>query len=107
MKIATFTDGTTKTTRSESATFAWRIVRKADGKVVKLSQSKSLENAQKSSVMAIDDVYLGREVNLDFYVSRNLDRRATMKQVRDAKAENTRLRAIRATMVEIEIAEYQ
>ena len=107
MKIATFKDGTTKTTRSDSATFAWRIVRKSDGEVLKLSQSKSLENAQKSSVMAIDDVYLGRELHLDTYVARNLDRRSTMKQVREAKEENVRRRAIRATLVNIEIAEYQ
>ena len=107
MKIATFNDGATKTTRSDSATFAWRIVRKDDGKVLKVSQSKSLENAQKSSTMAIDDCYgFGAELALDHYVSRGQDRRATMKQVREAKEENARRRAIRATLVDIEIAKY-
>ena len=113
MKIATFNDGSTKTTRSDSATFAWRIVRKADGKVLKVSQSKSFENAQKSSTIAIDDCYglsadgdADRALWLDTYTARGHNRRATMKQVREAKEENARRRAIRASLVDIEIAEY-
>lgn len=108
MKIATFNDGTTKTTRSPSATYAWRIVRKSDGKVLKVSQSKTYDNAAKSSHMAIDDCAVGGdELVLDWYTARNLNRRATMKQVREAKEENARKRAIRATLVDIEIAEYK
>ena len=110
MKIATFKDGTTKTTRSDSATFAWRIVRKSDSKVLKVSQSKTFENAQKSSTMAIDDCYAldaNGDLRLDTYTARGHNRRATMKQVREAKEENTRRRAIRATLVDIEIAQYQ
>ena len=109
MKIATFTDGTTKTTRSPSATVAWRIVRKSDGKVLKVSQSKSFENAQKSSFMAIDDCSAldTDDLRIDYAVSRNWNGRQTMKQVREAKEENTRRRAIRATLVDIEIVEYK
>lgn len=108
MKIATFNDGTTKTTRSPSATYVWRIVRKSDGKVLKVSQSKTYDNAAKSSHMAIDDCAVGGdELVLDWYTARNLNRRATMKQVREAKEENARKRAIRATLVDIEIAEYK
>lgn len=114
MKIATFNDGTTKTTRSDSATFAWRIVRKADGKVLKVSQSKDFDKAVKSSKMAIDDCYglstdgdADRELWLDTYTARGHNRRATMKQVREAKDENARRRAIRASLVDIEIAQYQ
>lgn len=108
MKIATFNDGTTKTTRSPSATYAWRIVRKSDGKVLKVSQSKTYDNATKSSRMAIDECPLGcDDLMIDWYTARGHDLRATMKQVREAKEENTRKRAIRATLVDIEIAEYK
>ena len=58
--------------------------------------------------MAIDDCAVGGdELVLDWYTARNLNRRATMKQVREAKEENARKRAIRATLVDIEIAEYK
>lgn len=109
MKIATFNDGTTKTTRSDSATFAWRIVRKADGKVLKVSQSKDYDKAVKSSRLAIDDCSAldTDDLRIDYVVSRNWNGRQTMKQVRDAKEENTRRRAIRATLVDIEIAQFQ
>jgi len=107
MKIATFKDGTTKTTRSQSATHAWRITRWFDGAVVKLSQSKSYENAVKSSRMAIDDIYLGDDLHIDYVVSRNWNGRQTIKQIRDAKEENARRRALREKLVTIEIAEYQ
>ena len=108
MKIATFDNGETKATRSDSATHAWRIVRKSDGKVLKVSQSKSLENAQKSSRMGIDDVYVGfgADLALDTFTARGINNRATMKQVREAKEENARRRVIRETLVDIEIAEY-
>ena len=108
-KIATFNDGATKTTRSDSAAYAWRIVRKSDGKVLKVSQSKTLENAQKSSAMAVDDCSAldTDDLRIDYAVSRNWNGRQTMKQVREAKEENTRRRAIRATLVDIEIAQYQ
>lgn len=109
MKIATFNDGTTKTTRSPSATYAWRIVRKSDGKVLKVSQSKTYENAAKSSHMAIDDCWEldANDLHIDYTVARNYTGRCTMKQVREAKEENARKRAIRATLVDIEIAEYK
>ena len=114
MKIATFKDGTTKTTRSDSATFAWRIVRKSDGKVLKVSQSKSFDNAFASSRLAVDDCYnlsadadVDQALWLDTYTARGHNRRATMKQVREAKEENARRRKIRHSMVDIEIAEYQ
>jgi len=108
MKIATFDNGETKTTRSESATHAWRIVRKSDGKVLKVSQSKSYDNAVKSSHLAIDDIYVGfgADLELDTFTARGINRRATMKQVRAAKEENARRRAIRETLVSIEIVEF-
>lgn len=109
MKIATFDNGETKTTRSESATHAWRIIRKSDGKVLKVSQSKSYDNAVKSSHLAIDDcsaLDTDRDLWLDTYTARGHNRRATMKQVRAAKEENARRRAIRETLVTIEIVEF-
>ena len=108
MKIATFNNGETKTTRSESATYAWRIVRKSDGKVLKVSQSKSYDNAVKSSHLAIDDLWQldTDDLRIDTYTARGHNRRATMKQVREAKEENVRRRAIRATLVDIEIVEF-
>jgi hypothetical protein len=109
MKIATFNDGTTKTTRSETAKYAWRIVRKSDGKVLKVSQSKSYGNAFRSSDMAVDDCSAldTDDLRIDYVVSRNWNGRQTMKQIREAKAENYRRRKIRATLVDIEIVEYQ
>lgn len=111
-KIATFNDGTTKTTRSDSAKYAWRIVRNTSGEVLKMSQSKSYENAVKSSKLAIDDCWQLNNVSdlydltLDFYTARGHNRRATMKQVRAAKEENARRRELRTKLVDIEIAEY-
>lgn len=108
MKIATFDNGETKTTRSESATHAWRIIRKSDGKVLKVSQSKSYDNAVKSSHLAIDDCSAldTDDLRIDYVVSRNWNGRQTMKQVRAAKEENARRRAIRETLVTIEIVEF-
>jgi hypothetical protein len=108
MKIATFDNGDTKTTRSESATHAWRIIRKSDAKVLKVSQSKSYDNAVKSSHLAIDDCHAldTDDLFIDTYTARGQNRRATMKQVREAREENARRRELRANLVIIEIVEF-